>query len=242
MRTTDTNSVTVSGAGTANATFTKAKFSIRVRKIGRSGPEAKQNARPVIDQIKAVIQAQAKEAGIDVTRLQTDFAVALNQRYNNATGQHESSGYTATYTCAFSATAVDKATKLHDALTSIDGAEAESPQFCIDKSAEIEDAAFKAAMDDAKRRFAAQCRAAGLDPNGFELATWSLGSDPGYRGGKMMAMAAALSDEAGGGAVELEPGKAEQTTTVSVTFVRKAQGSRKLPLQKGKNGATASAP
>lgn len=230
MRNSDTDTVTVSASGTAQTTFTSVKYSARVRTTGRSGPEAKENAKPVIQKIREVIATQAKSAGIDTARLQSDFAVTLNQRHNHVTGQQEMNGYNATYTIAFTGTNVGQATKLHDALTSIDGAEADSPQFCVDKKDQmLENQAFEDAVSKVRTRFASQCQALGLKVADYELVTWSLGHDSGHRGGKMMAMAEAAG---GSGPVELEPGKAEHTVSITVTFARKRTAAapiRQLP-------------
>ena len=213
--------VSVSAQGTAQAKFTTVKYSAMIRMTAPTGPEAKEKAQPIIQALRKVLDQHAKTAEIDMQRLQTDFPVELIEEQNHVTGVVHI-GYRATYTLGCTGKNVAAASKFHDALTSIPGVTAQSPQFCVDKALDLEKTAFEDGVATAKKRFEYQCRALGLNPSNYTIGTWSMHEDRGYRGKVMAAMSA---ESAGGGPVELEPGKAEHTVNVNVTFVRKSRST-----------------
>jgi uncharacterized protein YggE len=215
-----TSLVSIGASGVAKAEFTSVSYNARVITRGASGPAAKQAAKKIIDQIKQVIAAHKASAGLDTDRLVTDYSVTDEYRYDNATSQQVHVGYMATYSVSFSGTVIDKATALHDALTSIAGAACGSPQFHVKATAELETAAFKDAVTNAKARFAAQCAALDLDADDYQVVTWNMREEQASRG-KMMALAAEASVGIGDDPIKLEPGKAEFRVNVTVTFGRK---------------------
>lgn len=225
MKNPQTQTVSISAQGTAQAKFGSVQYSASVNTTGRSGPEAKQAAKPVIDKIRAVIEKFAKEAEIDMARLKTNFSVTKATRYDQSVGRHVHEGYQSNYSISFTGKNVAMGTKVHDALTSIDGAEADSPNFLVDSTVALEREAFEDAVSKAKTRFAFQCRTLGENPDDYEVVTWQTGQDNGHRG-KVLAMAASLSADAES-PVDLEPGKAEQGVTVTLTFAKRATAPKK---------------
>lgn len=207
--------IQISGKGVATATFRSVGYSVKVRKIGATGPAAKNEAKPVIDALLTVVSGFATEAGIDLTRLKTDFAVDQNLVYNRS-GNHQQDGYVATYSLSFTGTVVEAATKLHDALTSVEGAEVASPNFVVDNSADVEDRAFAHAVAVVKARFNAQCMALGLDPRAFHVHSWHTREE--RPSGKMMAVAAMVGSAGTAEPVDIEPGQAESVVLLTVTY------------------------
>jgi uncharacterized protein YggE len=209
--------VSVTGHGTAQATFTAVQYSAAVNTTGKTGPKAKEAAKPIIAQIRDLIEKNAEEAGLDVQRIKPTFRITKAVRYDESKRQQVHDGYQANYTVAFVGKDVAAATKLHDQLTSIEGVEADTPVFLVDSSLDLEAEAFRLAVKDAKDRFESQCLALGMRTDTFRLVTWNAGDDHGHRG-KVMALAA--SSGGGGKPVDLEPGKADKTVTVTLQYVR----------------------
>ena len=121
-------------------------------------------------------------------------------------------GYRAVYSAEFSGTNVREAPFVHDALTSIEGVQSPTPVYHVDDGVEVHAAAFADAVGKAKAKFAAQCKGLGVDPNFYEVTTWTIQEDT-PRGKTLSFQANATEPKA----VGLEPGKA--TLDLNVTFV-----------------------
>jgi len=208
--------IPITGHGTARATFTAVQYSAAVNTTGKTGPKAKEAAKPIIAKIRAVIDAGAEEAGLD-KQIKTSLRITKAVRYDEVKRQNVHDGYQANYTVAFVGKNVAAATKLHDQLTSIEGVEAETPVFLVDSSMELEAEAFRLAVKDATDRFENQCLAFGLKTDSFRLVGWNSGEDHGHRG-KVMALAASAGGS--GQPVDLEPGKADKSVTVTLQYLR----------------------
>lgn len=211
--------ISVSGQGTAKAKFTSVGYSVSVNANGKTGPAAKKAAKPTIEKIRTVIAEHAKSAELDTTRLTSDFHIQKVTEYDPATRTNKHGGYLATYSVSFTGKNVEAATAVHDVLTSIEGAEADSPQFRVEASSTLEAKAFADAVAKAQKRFADQCKALSLDPSDYAVASWTTREDQPNRG-KMMALAAEVGT-AGDEPVQIEPGKAEFRVNVTVSFTHK---------------------
>lgn len=211
--------INVTGQGIAKAKFTSVGYSVTVNANGKTGPAAKKAAKPTIDKIRAVIAEHAKTAELDTTRLTSDFHIQKVTEFDHATRTNKHGGYMATYSVSFTGKNIEAATTVHDALTSIDGAEADSPQFRVEASSALEAKAFENAIKKAKQRFVDQCKALGLDPDDYTVASWTTREDQPHRG-KMMALAADVGSS-GDEPVQIEPGKAEFRVNVTISFAQK---------------------
>lgn len=207
----------ITAKGVAKASFTSVTYSATVRATDKTGPAAKAKARPVIAQLMAAIDEACKTgAGIDKLRLRTDMSISAVSRYNDKTKQHEHAGYQATFTVNLDGSNVAMATKVHDALTSIEGVESPTPVFNIAGSAALEAEAFADGFAKAQERIGMMCKTAGLAPTRVKIVGLSQGDDRAHRG-KTMALAA--YDETHAGApVEIEPGQAEFVVQVTVRY------------------------
>lgn len=215
----NTADIQISSRGVATATFSSVGYAVKVRNRGKTGLAAKAETTPVIETLLGIVSKFATEAGIDMTRLKTDFSVGQNLVYDNRSGDHEQKGYLATYSLSFTGTVVEAATKLHDALTSVEGAEVASPNFIVDNSAEVENRAFANAVDIAKARFNSQCTALGLDPRAFRISSWHTREE--RLTGKMMAVAS-MAGTQNSAPVEIEPGQAESVVLLTLVYSRLA--------------------
>jgi len=200
--------ISVTSKGSAETAFTKATYRATVTTSGKTGPAAKDRALPVIEQIRKTILAHAEKATLDTGRLKTTFAVDVET--HRQTG--EFLGYRAVYSAEFSGTNVREAPFVHDALTSIEGVQSPTPVYHVDDGVEVHAAAFADAVGKAKAKFAAQCKGLGVDPNFYEVTTWTIQEDT-PRGKTLSFQANATEPKA----VGLEPGKA--TLDLNVTFV-----------------------
>ena len=209
----------LSAKGVAKAEFTSVGYSATIRTTGATGPEAKSKGRPIIAKLMAAIEQACKDgAGIDQHRLKTDYSVSQIRRYNSVTGEHEHLGYQAVFTVGFIGTNIKMATRVHDALTSIEGVESPTPAFSVDENAELEAAAFADGFGKAEARFKMMCETAGLDRDDCEIVGLDRDDERAHHG-KTLALSA--YDEAhADGPVEIEPGKAEYGVIVRVTYAR----------------------
>ncbi len=202
------DTIQVHTRGSVETEFISATFTAAVITPGKSGPEAKEKARPIIDQILTSIRKNAVEGGIDLSRLQTTFRVSVH--HNRNTGEFD--GYEATYTIKFTGKNVAAAPAIHDALTSIVSVQADTPKYNLNDSADIHARAFQDASDKAKVKFNLQCKALGHNPADYGIRSWSI-QDEEPRG-------KTLSINVDGSApkpVGLEPGKAQ--LDIKVTFI-----------------------
>ena len=200
--------ISVTAKGSAETAFTKATYRATVTTSGKTGPAAKDRALPVIEQIRKTILAHAEKAALDTGRLKTTFAVDVET--HRQTG--EFLGYRAVYSAEFSGTNVREAPFVHDALTSIEGVQSGTPVYHVDDGVEVHALAFADAVGKAKAKFAAQCKGLGVDPNFYEVTTWTIQED--MPRGKTLSFQANATEPK---AVGLEPGKA--TLDLNVTFV-----------------------
>ena len=201
--------IRVKGTGSAQTTFEKATFRVGVLTRAEFGPKAKELAKGTMAEVLAAIDSFGDS--IDRAGLKTQFEV---KPYSTHNGNHYSHmGYEAKWTCEFAVLDIEKATLVHDALTSIKGVAADTPVFIVDKS-EAEKIAFQLAVDDAKARFAAQAKAIGHPMQAYRIETWGIEDDRRHHGGgKLMALE---SDDNDG--VKLVAGKAVLTTNVVLVY------------------------
>jgi uncharacterized protein YggE len=205
----------ISARGTTDTEFVSATFKATVITEGKTGPDAKEQALPVIEKIKKAIASHATSAGIDMTKLKTTFDVDI--RHNRNSG--EFNGYKATYTVNFQAKKVGAATAVHDSLTSIDSVQSPTPIFNLDDSPEVRDRAFTHAANQAIRTFTDQCRALKLDPNEFFIRSWSIQEERPH--GKVLSLQVAEDAKP-----TIEPGKA--SFDVNVIFIWAKKGAESL--------------
>jgi len=204
--------IAITGKGCAETEFTSATYKVNVTTLGKTGPQAKEKALPIIEAIRKTILANADKAAIDTTRLKTTFSVDIETSRNTG----EFVGYRASYSATFTGKNVVAALAMHDALTSIEGVQAPTPIYNVDDSLEIQNRAFKDAVEKAKSKFEGQCFGLGLRPNDFDVQSWSIQEEQPR--GKTLSF---NSDAGRPQAVGLEPGKATLDLTVTLVYVAK---------------------
>lgn len=209
-----TSPTVVRVVGSAAAEFSHVAFKVSVTTTGKTGPMAKNEAAPRINAILSCIQQHAESAKIETDRLKTSFAVDVNRRFFG--GEHVMEGYKAVYSCSFFARNVAEATKVHDALTSIEGIESPTPVFHIAESREVHARAYLDGSNKARERFEDQCKANGLNPSDFRLDSWRVDEERPM--GKGVSLFNSAEADAG---IEVEPGRAVLDLFVTLTFVRK---------------------
>jgi uncharacterized protein YggE len=206
------DSIDVTVSGSAATTFTHAEFRADVTTYGKTGPEARGAAKPVIEAIRAVIVRYANVAKVETDRVRTTFAVGLHRRYDAPTHGQVVDGYRAVYTASFRALNVAEAGDLHDALTSIPGVESPTPIFHMDRTLGIYTAAFTEAAVLARARFLSECEAIGVVPSAFEVVGWRVEDD--RPSGKMARMSE------GEGVLGVDPGRAVLDLCVTFSYRR----------------------
>lgn len=206
----------ISAKGTAETEFTSATYKATVTTTGKTGPEAKKKALPIMESVREVISRFAGQAKLDVARIKTTFPITMDT--HRQTGEFV--GYRATWTVHFTGRSVSEAPAVHDALTSLEGVMAETPTYKVNDSAEVHAAAFHDGVVKAREKFKGQCAALNVNPNDFYVRSWQIQEEQQH--GKTLSFANAATDaliKAAG----LEPGKATMDLTVTVTFVPKTE-------------------
>jgi uncharacterized protein YggE len=200
--------IDVTAKGSAETEFTSATYRATVVTSGKTGPQAKEKALPIIEKIRAAVLKHGTSAGLDTGRMKTTFGVDVET--HRQTG--EFIGYRATYTAEFKGTNIREAPAVHDALTSIEGVQSGTPVYHVNDGVEVHAKAFADAVGKAKAKFSAQCKGLGIDPEYFEVLSWTIQED--MPRGKTLSFQANATEPK---AVGLEPGKA--TLDLNVTFV-----------------------
>lgn len=207
------STIHIKAQGTTETEFKDVSFRASVTTMGKTGPDAKKEAKPRIDQIAKVITEFATRAGIEADRVRTTFAVDVVKDYQT----QKFKGYQAVYTVAFKAKNVREAIALHDALTSIEGVESPTPSFNVDNSPEALARAFENAASKANVTFRNECKALGFEPEQFRILRWNF--IPDHRlGAKFMAFSD--TGAASESHIDVSPGRALLETTYNFEFQR----------------------
>lgn len=166
--------VSVSGTGLAFGKFRAANYSLTIQGKGKTGPKAKAATRTVQEKLYRAME-NLQENGVVIVPGKTRSTLDVAKDYaRNTTLGSFFAGYTATFSLTFRSRDLDRIAEIHDALTSIEGAEVASPKFLMDPDhkEELRRTAFENAVKQAKKRFEEQCIVIGNDPEQYEITGW----------------------------------------------------------------------
>lgn len=198
----------VQATGTTTVDFSGVRYKVSATTHGATGREARDKVKVRIDKIRAVIGSQdGHRACINGGSINTSLTIAVDHSDRQAALVR---GYKAVYTAEFTGNNVKLASEIHDALTSIEGVEASTPVFLVDRLEEAAELAFVDAAQHARAKFAAQCRAVGLSPAEFKVLSWSLQEADQARGKTL-----SYEQDPGEG---LAPGRAVLTVRVTCYY------------------------
>lgn len=237
--------MSVSATGTAETRFKSVRFQIVVNGRGKDAPEARAESDKIMTKVIAVIgDLNKNSADIDEDGLTCSYGVQPTTRWNDERTEQVVTGYLVTGTISCATENVDAATRIHDALSKVTNARADSPQFEVDDTAEVRAEAYRNAVSRIKQDFRMQCEALGLDPGSFEVASTGDQSGMGHRGGRQVmaqALGAMLSDApAGSGSAppEIRAGRAVYSTSETLNFAKKdgVRAGASSGRGKGKDG------
>ena len=203
--------ISVTAKGSSETEFASATFKANVVTEGKTGPEAKERAFPIIEKIKKTIVGHAESAKIDTQRLKTTFSVEIDT--HRTTGAFI--GYKAVYSITFTGTNVAAAPAVHDALTSIEHVQSPTPIYNLNDSAGVNAASFANAVQKANLKFGDQCKALGLPFDDFYVQSWSIQEE--RPAGKTLSFTEGPTAKP----IGMEPGKASFDMTVNFAYARK---------------------
>lgn len=171
-------SIAISGTGIAYGTFDAASYSLSIKGKGKTGPKAKAATRMVQDTLYRTIES-LKTKGITIVPGKTRSTLTIEKDYERNHTLRIFSGYTATFNLTFRSRDLNRIGEIHDALTSIVGAEVESPKFIMDPTykEKLRQNAFEQAVIQAKQRFIDQCKLFQINPEHYEITSWSTQTD-----------------------------------------------------------------
>jgi uncharacterized protein YggE len=204
----DPDTIQIHAKGITETEFSSASFFARIIAQGKTGPAAKEQIVPIIEKLKKTILGHAESASIDTSRLKTTFDVVVDQQRNTG----EFIGYKAVYTIQFTGKNVIAAPAVHDALTSIESVQAETPIYNVDDSAEVHARAFDDAATKAQIKFEHQCKAVHLNPQYYVIKSWAI-TEEQPRGKTLSFREGATAKPVG-----MEPGKASLEMRVDFTY------------------------
>lgn len=209
--------VHVEATGTAVDSYDSATFEVKIRKVAETGPAAKEKTREVSALLhRAIAELKADGVKLDDRSIRVRFDVQKSTRWNGH--EHVFEGYAAIYVLQLTLTEVNAdLAKVHDKLTSIVGAEVDSPVFDMrdEKRHALQAKAFEAAADLAKNRFKSQARILGLNPEQFDIVSWAVryAKPPvSFKGGAL--------DEEDDEHLQLSAGLAKVTVTLTASFAK----------------------
>lgn len=219
MRNNENIVTSVSAQGSAVADFDIARFSVTATADGKTGVKAKETLRAVALQLSDLYTVYKKEGLAE--NLRTN--VSVQPRYDwKRNPQPTLVGYTAKYDMVFHTTNLDKVSAIHDALTNIEGVQAEAPTFDIKDKSALSKEAFEAAFDKCQDRFKSECAVLGKDVSRFEVGSWDVyysedRQDVGVRTLSAMNNTMPEMDEA----ITIHSGKADVSCQLTVNFVHR---------------------
>lgn len=233
---------TVEATGTAKVPFDHVGFSVTITKTNVDGPCAKEDARPVVDQVLSLISELFSGGLTLLVEGSQRVSFSLEPNYVYADRGQVQEGYNAVYAISFRTTDLDRASEIMDRLTSVSGVQVAAPDFRVDDT----EALYRSALEDAKRqvdaKFATECAVLDLDPEEFEVCGWNVREAGNARQGKAMAVATmAASREAP--PVQLEAGTAAVSVTLYVSYrsvidaLLDAPGDKLIVLEMAGEGA-----
>ena len=211
------DTISISSDGTAIATFDGAEFNLEVKGAGKTGPRAKENTRAVMNKIYQAVQGLENEgASFDQDRTRSSLSVEM--AYKRTSGGQVFDGYLARFKICLYTEKMDKIAVIHDALTSIEGAEVQSPTFKLNDTQKnrLQDEAFVSAVALGKSRFEIQARALGFDPDDFEIDSWNTYYNA-TRGRSFKNCVIGDANET----VAVKAGKADVSITLTTEYIRK---------------------
>ena len=214
------NIVSISAKGRVTSPYDFATFKATIRGIGDTGPAAKEKTRDVSRNLFDALKA-LRDRGIKFRdkELRTSFDVKLHHVYNAEKRSNEFRGYLATFTATITTDSIDKVGEIHDALTSVSGVEASSPELQLhpEHLEELEHEAFAAAVKAVRSKLYAQCEALGLNSDSFKMQCWEENDHRNSFGAAGGGKFAALADEIGS-PLEFHAGVATVTADVTLHF------------------------
>lgn len=170
-----TTVTTQTATGTARGKYDRVSFSLTVEGRGTTGPRAKEEAQDIIT--NNIHTALEKLETFTIADGRTSFSI--NPTYVDSgiifNKGKKIAGYRARYTLYLETSQVDKASKIQDVLTSIEGVSVDSPEFILEPPSrrKLQDLAVKAAIKVVKDRFRNECETLDLDLEDFEIEDWT---------------------------------------------------------------------
>jgi len=177
--------MSVTGTGLAYGKFQAANYSLTIVGKGKTGPKAKLATRAVQEKLYKALN-NLQENGVTLVNGKTRSSLSVEKDYDRGNFRIFS-GYKATFTMTFRSRDLERIAEIHDALTSIEGAEVASPSFLMNPEHKegLRRQAFEGAVKQAKQRFGEQCAVLGFDSEQFEIVNWDSRSgrdDKSFRG------------------------------------------------------------
>lgn len=211
----------VNASGKAVADFDTARFQATIRGEGTTGMLAKENAAGPSKILRSFYDVLEKEGLVE--KLKTSLSVQPKYEHDSKKGS-KLVGYIASFTLSFHTTGLEKVSEIHDKLTSLERVEAASPTFDVKNKEDLSRSALKKAFQKSEKRFKDECEIFGLDRNLFQINSWNArySEDNDNVGiGRSYALSASPAPSQQEPDFEINPGKAEITCSLAVSYAWK---------------------
>lgn len=218
--------------GLAVADYDLVNFSLTTSADGATSAKAKDDLRKVVNDIQGCLDylRLKEDVQVEPNRMKASMNVNVNYEWNAKKNRHEKKGFRAAYSLGFQTSAVDKASIILDALTTLDEVNVSQPSFKLRDLDELHKQGFKDAFERATARFNNECSTLGKNPDKFEVLNWSVRYSEQESGGRrvgatmLRAQAVPMSEAYGGVApdpISIESGKAEVYVTLTLNYGKK---------------------
>ncbi len=243
MTTTQKHQVTsITETGVAFAEYDIVTFTINIQGTGKTNVSAKENARPVIDAVNAVLD-RFEASGVKFekdSRKTFPGGTGPTTRYDNKNKKHVKTGRYANYTICASCLDVHETSEIYDALTEIDRANVQDADFKVRDLAALHEDAVKDANAKVNASFASQCAILGLNPDNYKLLTWNVrknySESAGNRSAQAFAASARRVEDDAPEPVEINPGKAQVEATLTIGYAEKSKKNVATKIVPGPGG------
>jgi uncharacterized protein YggE len=210
--------------GVATAQYDTVIYTCNVRGEGKTGPKAKEAARPAIDALEATLKKlEASGVKIDVAGLRAEPQVQPAYDYD-ANRRQVPRGYTASYVLTFQSDSVDRVSEVHDQLTEIVGVSADTPNFKVKNLTKLHSKALRDARSKRDARFKDECAAFGLNPDDYCMDSYLPSYDESESAGPEAFGARVAMAASGGSArspVKVKAGRSTVTVRLQTSYRRR---------------------
>lgn len=230
---------TVAAQGEAETEYDLVQFSVSLKSLEKTVPQAKGKLKKQVDTLVALVEDLQKSLEIKIVKgsLRSNTQVGEKREWEHNSQVFK--GYEATYSMTFRLDDLSKISQIFDILTSLREAQVSPPQLMLKERETVNKAALAVAFQKVVSRFANECAVLGLNPSDFEIAAYEASYSDSQRSDRVGAMASRaarsahlesmpvaaslMHDADESDVIEIVAGLAKVTVNLEVAYARRAR-------------------